>query len=210
MFRYWIPVIATFTLACGSESSHRTVLVNAGGAAGVAGASGASASGGSGSGGSGGIENDGGAGSGGSASGGAAGDAGSAGTGNVGGVGGSAGSAAGSASGGTGGTCVPKTCLTIAYEKSGGNPEAEACGIVSDGCGNVIDCGGCEWEYAECSSVTKMCEGNCYVSDDASPCQILQLSGYHTWCDKEGTNPPFINCSAYGTAPTKEWCCPKQ
>jgi hypothetical protein len=48
--------------------------------------------------------------------------------------------------GNTGGTCVPKTCLTIAVELAGGqtDPVPEACGLVNDGCGNLIDCGGCE------------------------------------------------------------------
>lgn len=49
--------------------------------------------------------------------------------------------------GGTGtGTCVPKTCLTIAVELAGGqtDPVPEACGLVDDGCGNLIDCGGCK------------------------------------------------------------------
>ena len=49
---------------------------------------------------------------------------------------------------GTGGfedPCIPKTCLTIAVELNSGvtDPVPDACGLVNDGCGNIIDCGGC-------------------------------------------------------------------
>lgn len=46
---------------------------------------------------------------------------------------------------GTGGAtvCTPKTCLTYAVEMTGSN-ELQACGLIEDGCGNYIDCGGCE------------------------------------------------------------------
>jgi hypothetical protein len=45
--------------------------------------------------------------------------------------------------GGSVGVCTPKTCLTFAIETTGSN-ELNACGLIEDGCGNYIDCGGCE------------------------------------------------------------------
>lgn len=113
----------------------------------------------------------------------------------------------------TGGTgpCVPKTCLTIAVELAGGqtNPVPDACGLVNDGCGNLIDCGGCvEGECGEQAGEYKndnLCGSGCVYQpllDGGSGCPPHlkniscpnDLSGYyaqfacnpsnleHVWC----------------------------
>lgn len=47
--------------------------------------------------------------------------------------------------------CQPKNCLDIAFDLTG-NTEEKACGVVDDGCGNLIDCGGCPGVNKECGA----------------------------------------------------------
>lgn len=117
---YLIPCVL-FIAGC-SGSSTNNIVSETGGTAGNAGAAG---------------DNTGGS----TNTGGQAGMAGSINTGGMGGVAGSPNT------GGTGGVCVPKTCDTYSYAKTG--KTGLACGVISDGCGNVIDCGGCDDMY-EC------------------------------------------------------------
>ena len=71
---------------------------------------------------------------------------------------------AGSSSGGSGGACVPKTCPTIGVELGG-----EACGNVSDECGNYIDCGGCDIS----SNVYNSCGGLPRPNTDGSQDEVI-------------------------------------
>jgi hypothetical protein len=59
---------------------------------------------------------------------------------------GQAGAAADGGLTGTGGACEPQGCLDQAVE----------CGVVTDGCGRALDCGGCLWWFLECRQ--NLCE----------------------------------------------------
>lgn len=139
--------LVALALGC---SSNTTVIHEgdaAGGSAGEtggdAGASGGSGAG-SGTGGSAGVSTDG-----------TAGSAGSGGTGD-----------AGAGTGGTGGSCMPKTCLTYAVEHNG----TDACGVVSNGCGNFIDCGGCDDPAQKCGGSQPPNPDRSVVASDENTC----------------------------------------
>lgn len=84
------------------------------------------------------------------------------------------------------GSCIPKTCLTLAVEIAGdagvdAGPIPDACGILSDGCANFIDCGGCASPFQSCGGtapksnsswpgpgqggVANLCGGGCTALD---------------------------------------------
>ena len=141
--------------------------------------------------------------------------------------------AGGTAAGGSGGVatnCIPKTCTTIAVELNGGtgaNSETgiegspEACGIVQDGCGNYIDCEGCnnsemlDAVHSQCGSgplhnnptVENLCGVGC-VKSGGDPGYNGCPSG--TWfvnCNKTNV-PPWNGCTkANGSSNTNYWCC---
>jgi hypothetical protein len=52
---------------------------------------------------------------------------------------------------GTSGVCIPKTCNTISFEKT--KTIGRSCGVVDDGCGNVLDCGECQ-DWLKCGAGT--------------------------------------------------------
>lgn len=150
--------ISTIMFALGCTSTTRTQLIEDQQDAGTEEGSAGSNLGGSGgnieTGGAAGMEID--SGVAGSSSGGVAGSSsgtgGNAGTGS-GGMAGMAGSA------GSGG-CIPKTCLTLAIELSNGDTEAEACGVIDDGCGNFIDCDdSCSQPYHSCGHAAPVNDG---------------------------------------------------
>ena len=136
---------------------------------------------------------------------------------------------AGSANGGngnTGTTCIPKTCLTIAVELAGtteGPPDA--CGIVEDGCGNVIDCGGCVdplyGSHSRCgltffadndflfegTTHENLCAPACVRSP--SPQNSDYGCAYRTWevtCVSNHNELPWPGCTLSNTS--RVFCCP--
>ncbi len=113
--------LALGIVGCSSSSTNEAATPSTGGAAGQAGSNTGGEAG--------------------SSTGGVAGSGGST-TGGTGGVAGSGGVAGTPSGGGTGGTCVPKTCDTYSFDKTG--KTGLACGVINDGCGNVVDCGGCD------------------------------------------------------------------
>jgi hypothetical protein len=107
-------------------------------------------------------------------------------------------------------SCIPKTCLEIATELVGNTRdsymysiEPDACGTYDDGCGNSIDCGGCDSDIADCGlmdfynitfelythsrSVAGLCQGGCQVSDD------MFMEGYRCWRCSLGGDPFEFN-----------------
>lgn len=140
-------------------------------------------------------------------------------------------------SGGTGGACVPKTCLTIAVELADqargeldwpnidwfGTPDS--CGLVDDGCGNVIDCGGCSDPHTECGigDWYKDGRGDWHVDTNPTPnlcqgfCSRMSTSHYcgHTAIrcatDYEESLPPYFNITDATSCPWNDavegWCC---
>jgi hypothetical protein len=122
------------------------------------------------------------------------------------------------------GTCTPKTCATVAVELNGGtsgNPES--CGLVSDGCGNFMDCGECSNPHQGCGvgsyevpnltdekseGIPNLCGGNCaliFNQDVFFSCQN-QKKGW--FCSVPTSTPPSSNCeSATLQLPSAIWCC---
>jgi len=127
--------------------------------------------------------------------------------------------------------CVPKTCLTRGVELdtyyTAGDPVPQACGLLDDGCGNYIDCGGCEPHYtcgggtAEVDplypamlprlltaddAVPGICKGGCteYGDYGRGDCYV----DYNlTACVGEPVNvPPREGC--VGSVDSNYWCCP--
>jgi hypothetical protein len=96
------------------------------------------------------------------------------------------------------GTCVPKTCLTLAVELDttwdGTGTSPDACGLLDDGCGNLIDCGGCAAGWG-CGVGTLLYDEN--FSAGAAPEQI-----------RISTDDNFVpnicrnSCKSYGTNST--------
>jgi len=129
--------------------------------------------------------------------------------------GGAGGSTGGVENTGGTGVCTPKTCLTIAVELAGGvtDPVPEACGLVDDGCGNIIDCGGCEFP-TECGLMKwngiddrlseghpNLCGRNC-VRETKEHTDFYCKNFENTWlysCSAEsGWNTPALpECYAY-------------
>lgn len=182
-----------------------TAIHDSGGSAGLAGSSGSSGA--AGSSGSGGL----------SGAGAGLGAGGSSGGSSGGGTGGSSGGAdsgaggSGGAGGAGGGPCIPKTCLTYSYNQTG--QTNLACGSISDGCGNIIECGGCE-PYFACgggetkavpsdgwgpmypddvlipnSGVDNICNGGCKEQPFHSNCPTNPSFGYFVTCPYWGGEP---------------------
>lgn len=212
MFRAYLIPVGLLVFGCSSSTTNEAS--ETGGMAGQAGAAG-SGSGGSDSGGN-------------SGSGGIAGQAGSN-SGGVGNTGGGAGSPSGGGgnSGGTGGgVCVPKTCDTYSFQKTG--KIGLACGIITDdGCGNVLDCGTCKNPIQGCgagpdpslpteSAIPNICNGKCLATISL---QCPKVSGYNdtykmfcTVNDKSispilGGYDYFQYCA--WTNSFSQWCCSK-
>lgn len=134
-------------------------------------------------------------------------------------LGGTSGEPSTGGTGNTGGTCVPKTCLTIAVELAGGqtDPIPEACGIVDDGCGNLIDCGGCEQgicgggslltdiPFEADDGIPGLCNGGCQKNHECGDGRA------HIVCSNEDITPTkttsgqtLTNCTNYDVF---RWCC---
>lgn len=143
--------------------------------------------------------------------------------------GGATGSSSSSSSATTGsGPCTPKTCLTLAVEMTAAagitDPMPDACGILSDGCANFVDCGGCDNPDRACGQghystttqllpgVPNLCGGDCTKSDKGSGgvCESALDSIY--WCANNPLNLPQslkANCySGFPGVPSAAWCCP--
>jgi predicted small secreted protein len=203
-----IPLLILLT-ACGSTvkgvgsdpedagSDNETDGMSFAGAAGEAGAGGES-----------GTEND--AGFAGGSVGGSAGDSGSGGE-------------AGMTTAGTGGgPCVPKNCATVAVELNkgpGGNPEA--CELVSDGCGNFIDCEGCTKPDTFCGKTApsdgsgpepkgtaNLCGGGCTKQTTHAVCETDFPGTQFYICTENSINPPFSSCISSPLINNNMWCCP--
>lgn len=122
----------------------------------------------------------------------------------------------------TGTGCVPKTCVTVAVEM--GIDTDQICGPVSDGCGNYIDCGGCDGNFEECGGAPpyvekgdviypegteNVCGGGCIINPHQPAgcdpgtgqfiCNTYSLNGPKNDCY------PFNKLSADGSASI--WCC---
>ena len=128
----------------------------------------------------------------------------------------------------TGGTgpCIPKTCLTIVVELAGGqtDPVPDACGLVDNGCGNLIDCGGCDENHA-CGDGTwdqyvtlddgipNLCGGGCDVIYAGDWC--ADPSAANIRCTFSGNVPPtqrlsggyVSNCTQNASNGFDKWCC---
>ena len=105
---------------------------------------------------------------------------------------GSAGAAGGS---GGSGPCVPKTCLTYAVEHGG----TDACGIVDDSCGNVIDCGGCD-NGQKCGGLPPPNPDKTPVNSDANTCaggctSISNTTDIQLKCEGANFNTKLFYCT---------------
>jgi len=121
-------------------------------------------------------------------SGGSGGTAGAGGTGGDGGAGGFGGSGGDGGSGGEGGSggdaCVPLTCAAL---------EAE-CGVVDDGCGDEIDCGGCE-APATCGGGGEANRCGCTGESDEALCAAAGATcGSITVTDSCGVERTVADC----------------
>lgn len=135
------------------------------------------------------------------------------------------------------GSCTPKTCLTLAVEIAAdagvNDPMPDACGILSDGCANFIDCGGCDnpdqacgkgyptdcadnpacGKPAELPGVPSLCGGGCTLQQsDQGFCSTWP--GYSLYiCTNKTTQPPKALVPQCQTIfvpgmPSDSWCCP--
>jgi hypothetical protein len=126
------------------------------------------------------------------------------------------------------GPCIPKTCLTLAVEIAGdagvNDQMPDACGILSDGCANFIDCGGCASSDQACGAgyptpnggaqqpgVPHLCGGGCTLqSDDGGNCS--SYPGYKLYyCTNKTNNAPMalvFQCQSPIVGPSPMWCCP--
>lgn len=160
-----------------------------------------------------------------------AGNAGSGGNSSVNGNAGSTNSSAGSSSGGEmnaggnnsgGNDCQPKNCLTLAVEMANGDTSARACGVLDDGCGNLIDCGmGCgdftpafEPSTAWCNQETSLCEDRCEREWDSQCSSFSSAAGIGgSWavtCTPSEPDINPINDMPYEECIYKDsgiWCC---
>ena len=111
--------------------------------------------------------------------------------------------------------CPAQTCLDLGLE----------CGVVDDGCGNAIDCGGCnpretcgggdlvlngdgETNGATETGEENRCGGGCAVEDPdnfLAPCQA-QGRGDSYFCVVANVIP-FAGCTKMYAGSTNEWCC---
>lgn len=211
MFRAYLIPMGLFVFGCSSSTTNEAPY-ETGGEAGQAGAAGSNTGGQAGAAGSntGGTINTGG------------GDSG---------AGGNSGGTAGVPSGGgTGGTCVPKTCLTYAVQ----NGVADACGTIQDGCGNYIDCNGCDTSknpYSVCGGQPKpnidgsansgspnLCDGGCSLVKPTnflvSLCSQEPADHNNIWfCTTNlqiKPNQNAVDCTykgEIGTSGRFAWCC---
>jgi hypothetical protein len=136
----------------------------------------------------------------------------------------------------TGSGCVPKTCLTLAVELAGnaGPPTPDACGVLSDGCSNFIDCGGCDNPDQACGKgyptecvtggsgcrgvpaenpgVEHLCGGGCALQKNESG-YCSNWPGYSLYvCTNKTNQPPMVlvpQChTVFPNMPSDTWCCP--
>lgn len=100
-------------------------------------------------------------------------------------ISGGAGGISGSAGNSVGGTgpCIPITCFTYGVRNGG-----DACGIVDDGCGNYIDCGGCGNARLGCGADSPSKKGTPNI------CNIL--CDFNSWPGDPFDPSPEI-CSVY-------------
>lgn len=125
--------------------------------------------------------------------------------------------------GGIGANCVPKNCLTIAVELAGTTENSpEACGILDDGCGNYIDCGGCS-TFTECGmgeitltptglitepGIDNLCGGGCgriNVAPGETVCGGTFSSYFY--CSVIEDVPPVDNIYCERDFDPRTWCC---
>lgn len=152
----------------------------------------------------------------------------------TGGAGGTASTSTGSTSS-TGSTaCVPKTCTTLAVEATAdagvdAGAVPEACGALSDGCGNFLDCGMCEDPHELCGAgvpvkdifqmpmqprtkgaVPAVCNGGC--TEQYTPNICGQPSVALACVGAVPPDPPFPGaiCNEFSSLSAQEvryWCC---
>lgn len=125
--------------------------------------------------------------------------------------------------GSSGSSCIPKTCTTVAVELSGDTSGAsDACGFVSDGCGNFIDCGGCENPHHGCGlgnyetpnmtdeilpGTENLCGGNCVRAFKQDLFFVCANSKDEWLCSAPTLTPPAQGCVPHMASPTSFWCC---
>lgn len=119
--------------------------------------------------------------------------------------------------------CIPKTCEKIAIELNGGDTGAqEACGNISDDCGNNVDCGNCSNIFQDCGlgnysypntndelspGTPNLCGGNCAIMKNVGmyECQAGETT---LICSKFTPTPPQNNCYSWFVSNTSNiWCC---
>lgn len=154
----------------------------------------------------------------------------------TGGTGGSTGGSVNTGGQATGGgsSCVPKTCTELAQEKMNDVNSVDACNVwPDDGCGNAINCGGCERPNTVCGgpilhdlhypehrfntnnqivyeSNTNVCSTGCvYYAKDTFTCGAINgLQNYaYLHCTDNQPLPPQSGCVAAYEGSTKDWCC---
>lgn len=117
----------------------------------------------------------------------------------------------------TGGSfCIPFSCEQLNKD----------CGLVNDGCGNLINCGfdpqnpdKCENEYERCGigpalpncstdvGVSNVCDGGCVIANHPTLCASNKIPWF---CAAPGYTPPKTGCVSFDyDYPTQGWCCPK-
>lgn len=113
--------------------------------------------------------------------------------------------------------CTPQTCLDLGAE----------CGITDDGCGGVLDCGGCDSSdpYVSCGGAPppsefgetfqgemNICDGGCTVQETlfAQSCQGLNQPPVMLLCSTPLGINPYDGCELFGHPHNlgDTWCCP--
>ena len=112
--------------------------------------------------------------------------------------------------------CEPLDCLNLGAE----------CGLVDNGCGETIDCGGCgEYPYVTCGgegapnefgqagepAQENICNGGCTLLVTSSvDCENFNHPPKMYACSAILQSPPFDGCEKYSfdENPGNLWCCP--
>lgn len=131
------------------------------------------------------------------------------------GMGGEGGGGGGTTSSSVSTGCNPKTCLTLAIELGG----TDACGVLEDGCGNFVDCAGCDDPNHSCGGAPptpqgetvdgtqSLCGGGCTdVTEQFGGCSVAHP--IRMYCTASTSIGPFVGCESAGQLPTNIWCCP--
>lgn len=115
-------------------------------------------------------------------------------------------------------TCVPRTCDEVAISLTGSYDPTiitapTACGIVSDNCGGILDCGDCL--SGSCGDITdSICPTRCYKETEVGltyTCGRLDYDGQHLWrCESEIPPVGITGCVSVSdeiTSAASAWCC---